>query len=332
MAAILGQASRLGVAVRTRGQGHSLNGSSLPRDGELLLSMHNLRQVRFEAPGTVTVGAGAVLWVLQHVLRRRGFDLPVLNDGYPGPSVGGFVAAGGFGPRSGEHGAWWDNVSALLLVDGEGRRRRVAGGDALFPWLFGAMGQLGVVAEATLAIAPLDPAQPPPYPAGLAFTAPALANPEVPPAYAAAESERLFWFTLFAPDAHLEQAVADLAALERRHAGALRFQERYRYPIRHRGRVAPLVYPEGVDITATGAWGWLGDASPQGEAQLREFDRDFMEVARARPWARRYVQSELASGPEAYASCFGANYQYFKKLKMESDPRHLLNRGSVFPY
>lgn len=329
-AAVLGHAARLGVPLRTRGQGHSLNGCSLPRDGELLLSTHNLRQVRFEAEGTVTAGSGVVLWVLQHILRRHGFDLPVLNDGYPGPSVGGFLAAGGFGPRSGEHGGYWDNVVEVLLVDGGGRTRRVTRDEALFPWLFGAMGQLGVVLEARLSIVPLDAARAPPYPEGLALTAAALARPQVPPEYAAAENERLFWFTLLAPDERLMAALADLAALERRHAGALRFQERYRYPIRHRGRVAPLVYPEARNITATGAWGWLGDASPQGVAALREFDRDFMEVAQARPWARRYVQSELATGPALYARCFGTGYQKFSELKRELDPRHLLNRGSVF--
>jgi len=273
-----------------------------------------------------------VLWVLQHLLRSRGFDLPVLNDGYPGPSVGGFLAAGGFGPRSAQHGGYWDNVLEVLLVDGAGRPRRVAADDALFPWLFGAMGQLGVVLEARLAIVPLDATRPAPYPAGLSLAAPALDSPEVPPEYTAAENERLFWFTLFAPDERVLGAIADLAALERRHAGALRFQQRYHYPIRHRGRIAPLVYPQAKDITATGAWGWLGDASPQGAARLLEFDRDFMEVAHARPWTRRYVQSELASGPETYARCLGASYSPFEKLKKELDPRHLLNRGSVFPF
>ena len=104
---ILSRATERGVPIRTRAQGHSLNGSSLPRPGELSLSAENFRVIRFDAPGTVTVGAGVVLWILQHFLRRHGYDLPVLNDGYPGPSVGGFMASGGFGPRSAQFGGFW---------------------------------------------------------------------------------------------------------------------------------------------------------------------------------------------------------------------------------
>lgn len=75
------------ISVRTRAQGHSLNGSTLPGCAELLISTGNIRHVRFEEPGTITAGAGVVLWVLQHMLRTHGLDLPVLNDGYPDPSV-----------------------------------------------------------------------------------------------------------------------------------------------------------------------------------------------------------------------------------------------------
>lgn len=331
-ARIVQKACRHGAALRTRAQGHSLNGASLPQASELLLSSRNLRQVRFEEPGTVTAGAGVVLWVLQYLLRRQGFELPVVNDGYPGPSVGGFLAAGGFGPRSSAHGGYWDNVAEVRLLDGDGQLRRVTADDPHFPWLFGSMGQLGVFVEVKLDILPVDPAAPQPYPLGLALAAPRLVSPEVPPEFAEGRDEGLFWFTLFVPDEHLDAALADLAGLEREHGGALRFQERYRYPIRHRGRVAPLVYPQACPFTATGAWGWLSDSSPGGLDRLYEFDGEFMALAQCRPYYRRYVQSELASSPEVYERCLGAEiYGAFCRLKSELDPRGVLNRGTVFP-
>jgi len=160
VADIVRAAHERGAPLRIRAQGHSLNGATLPAASELVLATRNLRQVRFEAPGTVTAGGGVVLWVLQRFLRRRGFDLPVVNDGYPGPSVGGYVAAGGFGPRSAEHGGFWDNVLGIRLVDGRGELLAVPASDERFPWLFGAMGQLGVVVEAQLAIVPLQGAPP----------------------------------------------------------------------------------------------------------------------------------------------------------------------------
>ena len=245
--ALVRSAGERGLRLRIRGQGHSLNGASLPASDELLVDMRDLRALRFAQPGSVTVGAGAVLWIVQAVLRDLGFDLPVLNDGYPGPTVGGYLAAGGFGPGSATHGGFWDNVIELTLVDGGGELRKVTPGDALFPWLFGAMGQLGIVAEATLSVIPLNAAaNPADYPVGKAGILRRLAQQHVPLALAPKGDERLFWFTLFVPDEEVEEAQRELRALELRHAQALRFAERYRYPVRHRGRVAPLVYPPGA--------------------------------------------------------------------------------------
>lgn len=320
-----------GIPLRVRAQGHSLNGSSLPGPAELLLSTRNFRHVRFEEPGTVTVGCGVVLWILQHILRRFGFDLPVLNDGYPGPSIGGYIAAGGFGPRSAVFGGFWDNVAEVRLVDGRGQLLRVAAADPRFPWLFGSMGQLGVFFDAKLAIIPMNASSPAAYPSGTALVAPQLVQPKVPPEYAAEEDERLFWFTLFTPDEYLDDTHSELGALEHRHGATLRFQERYRYPILNRGMIAPLVYPYERPFTATGAWGWLTNSSPDGIATLREFDREFMALAASKPHYRRYVQSELASGPETYRHCFGEqNYRTLRNHKAELDPGSLLNRGSVF--
>ena len=60
-------------------------------------------------------------------------------------------------------------------------------------------------------------------------------------------------------------------------AQALRFAERYTYRIRHRGRVAPLVYPHARNFTATGAWGWLADAAEPSLARLHDFEERYKE-------------------------------------------------------
>lgn len=323
------QAHTRGVPVRIRGQGHSLNGASLPAAGELLLRTTDLRHVRFDAGGSVTAGAGIVLWILQRVLQAHGFDLPVLNDGYPGPTLGGYLAAGGFGPRSSVHGAFWDNVLSITIVDGRGEPREISASHAHFPWLFGSMGQLGIVAEATLAIVPLAGAAP--YPQGIRLYAPRLVERHVPLAFAPQGDERLFWFTLFVPDEHLAEAHGELLALEARHRGTLRFAERYSYPVRYRGRMAPLVYPEPRAFNATGAWGWLADATMASLERLFAFDRDFMALSQSRPLWRRYIQSELPSGRDIYERCFGApRYEELRRLKSELDPWSVLNPGSVF--
>jgi FAD/FMN-containing dehydrogenase len=242
------------------------------------------------------------------------------------------VAAGGFGPRSNQYGGFWDNVLELRLLDGRGELHAVPAHDARFPWLFGAMGQLGIVLEAKLAIVPLEPGAAPSYPAGASLNAPALAPQAPPPGFASGADEGLFWFTLLTPDEHIDEAHEELGALERRHEGALRFQERYNYPIRASGRTPPLLYPQPRALTATGAWGWLRGTSAQHSERLFAFDRDFMALAASRAYFRRYVQSELPQGPAVYEACFGAAaYAALRALKASLDPRAVFNRGAVFP-
>jgi FAD/FMN-containing dehydrogenase len=303
----------------------------LPHPGELSLSAENFRVIRFDEPGTVTVGAGVVLWILQHFLRRHGYDLPVLNDGYPGPSVGGFIASGGFGPRSALFGGFWNNVVDVGLMDGHGNVRRVARTDPLFRWLFGSMGQLGIFLDATLQIVPLEGSVPAPYPQGTRLVPPRLDAPKIPTQFIVEADDRLFWFTLFVPDDCMDDAHRELSELEKRYSNVLRFQERYRYPISVGDVVAPLVYPFARKFTATGAWGWLTDNSADRIARLQDFDRAFMDLTAGNPDYRRYVQSEIALGPTVYRQCFGEEiYNEFCRLKEQLDPHGLLNRGSVF--
>jgi len=185
------------------------------------------------------------------------------------------------------------------------------------------------VAEATLAVVSRGDTV---YPAGKSGLVPRLTQQHVPLELAPQGDERLFWFTLFVPDERIEEAHRELRALEQKHAQALRYAERYTYAIHHRGRVAPLVYPQPRAFTATGAWGWLADASEASVSRLLDFDRDFMSLAQSRPDYRRYVQSELARGPAVYERCFGPTvYAEFGRLKAELDPKGLFNRGSVFP-
>jgi FAD/FMN-containing dehydrogenase len=122
------------VPLRVRGAGHALNGSSLPRAGEVTLRTRNLAWVRYDEEDTVTAGAGMGLWSLRDLLNAKGFTLPVVNDGYEGPTIGGYISGGGFGPGSQRYGGFWENVAEVTLLTPAGVQR-VARHDALFPWL-----------------------------------------------------------------------------------------------------------------------------------------------------------------------------------------------------
>jgi FAD/FMN-containing dehydrogenase len=273
-----------------------------------------------------------VLWALDAELRTKGRALPVINDGYAGPSVGGYLAAGGFGPGSSVAGGFWDNVAEITLVNGEGQVQRLLREAPLFPWLFGSMGQLGIIVEAKLDILAYTTAK---VTGGSEpFTmrgAGVLSHNRLSPSpMAPDEAGRLFWFTLFVPESNLDEARAQLDTLECRHTGTFAFRNRYVYFIAHRRLAAPLLWPHSTSYYAIGSWGILNDTTARGIENVLAFDADFMKIVFANGY-RRYVQSELPSGPDLYERYFGpAVYNRFRALKQVQDPRNLLNRGWVF--
>jgi FAD/FMN-containing dehydrogenase len=326
VADIVGLAAALGIPLRTRGNGHALNGSSLPRAGELVISTSELTAVAHLGVDSISVGAGAILWDLNDSLRSRGLYLPVINDGYRGPSVGGYVAAGGFGPGSATAGGFWNNVASLTIVDGRGALQRPKRNDALFPWIFGAMGQLGIVVEAELDVATCDEAIP------LGRARDLHPSRDVPDRKAEDEAGRLFWFTLFVRSADLDEARARLKTLEQEHPATFAFRNRYTYFIHHRRIVAPLLWPAGVDCYAVGSWGIVHDAKPNLLERILAFDHAFTELAMSAGY-RRYLQSEVPAGPALYSRYFGADlYARFRAHKDKQDPSELFNRGWVFPW
>ncbi|HTV28426.1 MAG TPA: FAD-binding oxidoreductase [Xanthobacteraceae bacterium] len=322
-------AAQNGIALRTRGNGHALNGSSLPQRGELLVRTLSLAHAREPQDGVVSAGAGCVLWHLDAWLRSKGYGLPVINAGYAGPTIGGFVAAGGFGRNSAVAGGFWNNVSQVTIVDGMGNILVVGRQDALFPWLFGSMGQLGIVAEVELDVVPHDPGQR--SGDGFRNTQRSREKEMTPPVLARDEAGRLFWFSLFVHEPRLDEACTVLDELEKEHFDAFNLRERYTYRIAHRAVVAPLVWPEAVSCHAVGSWGLLQDTSPERMHRVLAFDADFMRAARINGY-RRYVQSEVPSGPAFYARYFGDEiYAMFRAQKSALDPHELFNRAAVFP-
>lgn len=97
--AVVNTARQEGRQIRVRASGHTLSGATLPRHHELLMRMNALNHYRFEEPGSITVGAGALVWDVRDFVLNYGLQLPVYHGGWAGPTVGGFVCSGGMGLR-----------------------------------------------------------------------------------------------------------------------------------------------------------------------------------------------------------------------------------------
>jgi FAD/FMN-containing dehydrogenase len=318
-------AAQNGVLLRVRGHGHALNGSSLPQPSELVVQTRELTEVRFESNKTVSAGAGRVLWSVDAWLQPHGYSLPVLNEGYAGPSVGGYVAAGGFGLGSEVAGGFWDNVAEVTVINGEGRILRVSREAPLFPWLFGSMGQLGIIVEAKLDIVPRSAAAP-----LTNFHPINAANPNRLEGVAHDDAGRLFWFTLFVLESKLATARTQLDSLEARYCNTFAFRKRYTYFIPHRRVVAPLLWPYRSAFYFVGSWGILENVGSTYIQRVMDFDADFTSLALANGY-RRYVQTEVPSGPALYKRYFGPKvYSLFNEWKRTQDPYNIINRRWVF--
>jgi FAD/FMN-containing dehydrogenase len=305
------------VPIRIRGNGHSMNGSSVPRTDELLISMRLCRHFRFEEEGTISVGAGAAIWDVNTLARQHGFRLPVYNDGdSAASSVGGYLSAGGFGQGSSFNGGFWETVNEISMISGDGRIFRIARTDPEFPWIFGSMGQLGVAFELKLSILSHGKSAQP-YPAGLNGTIET----------SQAKWEPILWYTLFVPEPEGTDARRKIIAIGARYRHAWRGRWPYSYPIRFREFNPPLVHPVQESLLAVGIWGTPHESGYDREA-IAGIETEVDQLAAANPRYRRYIQSELTPEGYDYQRYFGpAIYADFTTIKRAMDPMGLMVPG-----
>lgn len=324
-AVVLG-AYRDGTPIRFRGAGHSMNGSSLPAAGELLITTENLTRYSFDEDNSVRVGAGVLMWDLHTMLKTHGFDLLVCNDGgAPAPTVGGYIAAGGIGENTSLFGGFWESVLEITFITGTGEVVTCHPADEIFQWLFGAMGQLGFVVEAKLQIFAPELLEGLPqkavYPMGVSGVVEG----------SVAAWDRYSWFTLFVPYKDSDRAMNQLGELCVKYQHCWRPLSNYVYPVRFGAFNPPLIYPIQKGFVAEGIWGSPLDGLHFDFEAMRALEADFMHLSMTEPGYRRYIQTELLLDKTDYRRYFGEEvFSKFVELKRTYDPAMLMGRGQVF--
>ncbi|BDG05760.1 FAD-binding oxidoreductase [Anaeromyxobacter oryzae] len=149
------------------GGGTELGLGAAPARLDAVLHTHRLAGVKDHAPADqiVHVGAGLTLAALQRHLAPHGQRLALDAPRPERATLGGLLAANGFGPRRTRYGTLRDLVIGITVVRADGTVARgggkvvknVAGFD--LPRLFcGSLGTLGLVAEVILRLHPLPEA------------------------------------------------------------------------------------------------------------------------------------------------------------------------------
>lgn len=154
IAELMHWASRRGVKVVARGQGHSTYGRAMV-DGGIVVDMAGMRTIRSVEQDRVVVDAGATWNDVIKATLPHGLTPPVLTN-YLDLSVGGTLAIGGIGGTTYRHGMQTDNVLELNVVTGDGRELTcsVNLNPALFDAARAGLGQCGIVTQATLRLMP----------------------------------------------------------------------------------------------------------------------------------------------------------------------------------
>jgi FAD/FMN-containing dehydrogenase len=164
VAGLMAACSRAGAAVVPQGGNTGLVGASVPRNGEVLVSLLRLASIGDfdEAIGQVTVGAGATLAALQDAAKAAGQDATLDFGARDSCTIGGVVACDAGGARALRHGTARAHVAGLeaVLADGSvvsrlaGLTKDNAGYD-LPELLVGSEGTLGIITRVRWKLAPL---------------------------------------------------------------------------------------------------------------------------------------------------------------------------------
>jgi hypothetical protein len=367
---IINEARRRGRAVRVRGSAHTFSGATLPRDGEVLLRTSGLDQFVFDRPGTLRVGGGAIAWDVRDLASGHGLLMPVYNGGWAGPTIGGYLAAGGMGlrvppadrerwlatePAAGEerppllsisetYGGFWEHVASVTLVDGTGAIHEIEEDDPIFPWLFASFGQFGVFADVRLKLIPDETTA---YPLGLSGRVPKVQaeDPSVNDRPPSVQGERiLFWFSYLVSRDREAAAWQELGAWVERHAPFLQPQGGwvgpviggapigYRYLVTHRRFHPPLLYPTGEDFVLIGLMATFDRVGTHAtDERILALETDFVAIAQRNRF-RLYPQAEnIGRGLDYEAYYDPATFATFQQLKQRFDPDGIMNPGVVFP-
>jgi FAD/FMN-containing dehydrogenase len=163
VAAVLRACGAAGVGVVPQGGNTGLVGGSVPRGGEVVVSLARLDEIGEVDPdaGEVTVGAGATLAAVQAAARAAGWEVGVDMGARDSATIGGMVAANAGGVHVLRHGPMRTQLLGFEAVLADGRvLRRLPGmrkdntGYDLGGLLAGSEGTLAIITAVRLRLVP----------------------------------------------------------------------------------------------------------------------------------------------------------------------------------
>ncbi len=157
LVSLVALAQREGVKLVPRGWATSGYGGVLPTKGAIVVDLSGWQKVLSVDIQNLTVRAqaGAIWEQLDREISKQGVTLRVYPSSYPSSSVGGWLAQGGSGFGSFEHGTFKENVVSAKVVLPTGEVREFKGDD-LLSYVADAEGITGFITEVEFRVRPLE--------------------------------------------------------------------------------------------------------------------------------------------------------------------------------
>ena len=165
---IMGVANREHVHIIPRGAGTNISGTSVAREGGVILAFHRMAEILSIEPENMcaVVQPGVVNAELQKEVARFGLMYPPDPGSMTVSTIGGNVALNAGGPRGVKYGVTRDYLLGLEVVvpTGEvirtgGKVFKTASGFDFTRLMCGSEGTLGIITEIILKLVPLPPAK-----------------------------------------------------------------------------------------------------------------------------------------------------------------------------
>lgn len=319
------------IQIRTQGNNHSHNGIAIPKKNELLISTSKLSNFHIN-DDIITVGSGLNFEVLDKILLPLGYKFAVRNDGGLGPSVGGYISAGGLSPTCKNYGGFWETVISINLIICDGRIIEITKDDPIFKWVFGSMGQLGIITQVKIKVIPIDKLE-----FDKLINAPHLKQIEctltddnieftIPNLYTS--DNYLYWIQLFASNADEESKLTEeLKTLNAKYNYILPVYYRWEVPFKTFN--PPLVYPNNKSFVSIGFWG-IGITKTRPLDDIISFTNEFANIVLEKNYYS-YIQVETVSDINYFRKYWGDEiYNTFRDYKKYVDPKFLFNKGNIF--
>lgn len=143
-------AKHFNLQVGVKSGGHSFEGFS-SNDGGMCINLSLLKEVEWLDENTVKLGCGNTLKNIYDALLPKGKIIPA--GSCAGVGIGGLALGGGYGLFGRKFGLTCDSMTALTLIDGNGKIHQAKNDDELL-WACrgGGNGNFGVVANMTFKV------------------------------------------------------------------------------------------------------------------------------------------------------------------------------------